>query len=98
MDGGYKKMHQWIKRFIRRPTEDPESKQMIEQLREVRRQLAGLQSYFALETDEDLLEAAIYQKEALEMRERHLIKQAREQNMVAQELPIETEKRERWIH
>ena len=70
--------------------------QLLEDIREVRRQLEGLQSYFALETDEDLLDAAIYQREALEARHRYLLRLARESNTCAG-IPVVTEE-ERWIN
>ena len=89
----------WFKRLYRQKSA-PRKKQVdvIEDLRQVRAELAGVESYFAMESDEDLIEAAIHWKEALEARERHLMKQAREQKMVAAQLPIEYENRERWIN
>ena len=73
-------------------------KQLIEDMREVRRQLDALQSYFALETNEDLLDAAIYQREALQARYRYLLRLARENKAVAGGIPVEEEQRERWIN
>jgi len=71
---------------------------VIEQLRDVRQQLEGIENYFELESDEDLIDAAIYLRESLQARERYLLRQAREQNVVAATLPIETESRERFIN
>ncbi|MCL2107700.1 MAG: DUF2508 family protein [Oscillospiraceae bacterium] len=93
-------MHEWLNRLRKPRGPQPPSKQdsLIEQLREVRRQLDGVESYFALENDEDLLDAAIYHREALEARHRHLLRLAREGNAVAAQPPILEEARERWIH
>ena len=74
------------------------SKQLIEDLREVRRQLDALQSYFALETDEDLLDAAIYQREALQARYRYLLRLAKESGAAATEPPVIPENKERQIN
>ncbi|MCL1952107.1 MAG: YaaL family protein [Oscillospiraceae bacterium] len=71
---------------------------LIEDIREVRRQIEAVRACFALETDEDLLDAAIYQHEALQARYRYLLRQARESNAVAGELPVEWENNERWIN
>ncbi|MCL2446562.1 MAG: hypothetical protein FWD06_07335 [Oscillospiraceae bacterium] len=92
-----------MKQFFRRKpksettTQPTPQENIIAQLRDVRHQLAAAQSYFAMESDEDLVEAAIFQKEALERRERHLIRQARKLQMEAAELPITTTTPERWI-
>jgi hypothetical protein len=76
----------------------PPHEQLIRDIREVRQQLDGVQSYFALETDEDLLEAAIYQRDALEARYRYLLRQAKEREAVAVHAPVVQEDRERWIN
>ena len=70
---------------------------LIEDIREVRQQLEGIHAFFALESDEDLLDAAIYQREALQARYRYLLRLARETGAAAAGLPVETEQRERWI-
>ena len=70
---------------------------LIEDIREVRRQLEGVHAVFALESDEDLLDAAIYQREALQARYRYLLRLARETGAAAAGLPVEAEQRERWI-
>jgi len=75
-----------------------EQEQLIRDIREVRRQLEAAHAYFALETDEDLLDAAIYQREALQARYRYLLRLARENKAVAEGLPVEGEQRERWIN
>ena len=77
----------------------PDSRdQLIRDIREVRRQLEAVHACFALETDEDLLDAAIYQREALQARYRYLLRLARENNAVAEWLPVEAERGERWIN
>jgi len=75
-----------------------EREQLIRDIREVRRQLEAAHAYFALETDEDLLDAAIYQREALQARYRYLLRLAKESNAVAAGVPVEGEARERWIN
>jgi len=79
-----------------RPTGEQEK--LIGELREVRRQLEGNYAFFALEADEDLLDAAIYQREALQARYRYLLRLARENKAVAGGIPVEGEQRERWIN
>jgi len=69
---------------------------LIQDIREVRRQLEGNYALFAMEADEDLLDAAIYQREALEARHRYLLRLARESKATAG-VPIATEP-ERWIN
>ena len=75
-----------------------EQNRLIEDIREVRRQLEGIHAVFALESDEDLLDAAIYQREALQARYRYLLRMAREMGAAAAGLPVEAELRERWIN
>jgi len=87
------KTHDRINRQRRGPGPD----QLIRDIREVRRQLEAVHASFALETDEDLLDAAIYQREALQARYRYLLRQARANSAVAARLPVEAEQRERWV-
>jgi len=75
-----------------------ERDQLIRDIREVRRQLEAAYAFFALETDEDLLDAAIYQREALQARYRYLLRLAKVNNTVAAGVPVEGENRERWIN
>jgi len=75
-----------------------EQNRLIQDIREVRRQLEAAHAFFALETDEDLLDAAIYQREALQARYRYLLRLAKGSNAVADTLPVEGESRERWIN
>ena len=74
-----------------------ERERLISDIREVRRQLEGIHAFFALESDEDLLDAAIYQREALQARYRYLLRQARETGAAAAGPPVEEEQKERWI-
>ena len=81
-----------------RPRKPPPARdQLIEDIRDVRRQLESVHSYFALETDEDLLDAAIYHREALEARYRYLLRLARERNTTVTILPV-SENQERQIN
>ena len=94
-------MQTWLNKLRgqREPQQSPdELERLIEQLREVRRQLDGVDSYFAMENDEDLLDAAIYHREALEARHRHLLRLARERNAAAAQPLILEDNRERWIN
>ena len=75
-----------------------ERSRLIQDIREVRRQLEGIHAFFAMESDEDLLDAAIYQREALQARYRYLLRLARENKAVAGGIPVEGEQRERWIN
>ena len=77
------------------PTQHEE---LIRELREVQRQLNNVQAYFAMESDDDLLDAAIYQREALEARYRYLLRQAKASNATTRELPIIVENKVRQIN
>jgi len=92
-------VHSFISRLRRQaePAAPNSREQLLEDIREVRRQLEGIHSYFALETDGDLLEAAIYQRDALEARYRYLLRLARESKTTAAAIPLMTEE-ERWIN
>ena len=72
--------------------------QLIEDMRDVRRQLDAVQSCFAMETNEDLLDAAIYQREALQARYRYLLRLAKETGLAAPELPVIPENKQRQIN
>gem|GEM_PF-597678 len=92
-----------VKDILRRvkpgETEQPrsEAERLVADIREVCRQIDNTHALFALESDEDLLDAAIYQLEALNARYRFLLKRARETRAEATALPITGEERERWI-
>jgi len=72
--------------------------ELILELREVQRQLDNVQSCFAMESDDDLLDAAIYQREALEARYRYLLRMAKESHATTRELPILVENKVRQIN
>jgi len=92
-------MHRFFRQTNTEPAPQPTPQEkIVAQLRDVRHQLAAVQSYFAMESNHDLVEAAIFQKEALECRERYLIRQARALQMEAATLPIVTAEHERWIN
>lgn len=57
--------------------EEKEKQQLIEEVREVSRLMACNDRWFELECDGDLIEACIYQREALRARYRHLLETAR---------------------
>jgi len=93
-------MHTYISRLRKgnHKTPPPNSRErLIEDMREVKRQLEGNHAFFALESDEDLLDAAIYQREALHARYRYLLRLARENGVEADGPPVEAEQGERWI-
>ena len=48
-----------------------------EELRELCRQMDATRTLFGMESDEDLLDAAIYQMKALQARQRYLLKRAK---------------------
>ena len=81
----------------RAPAPPDERERLIRDIREVKRQLDDNHAFFAMESDEDLLDAAIYQREALQARYRYLLRLARESNIEAMAMPVEDEQRERWI-
>ncbi len=91
------KKNRW---FYRTDQESPmdATERLLSDIRDVKKQLEGNYTYFSLETDEDLLDAAIYQREALQARYRYLLRLARENNAIALEYPIEQEQKERWIN
>jgi len=76
----------------------PSDRELLEDMREVRRQLDAVQSFFAMESDEDLLDAAIYQREALHARYRYLLRLAKETGVRSEQLPIIPENRTRQIN
>jgi len=85
-------------KLSKQPPVPTSRERLIEDLREVRRQLDAVQSFFAMESDEDLLDAAIYQREALHARYRYLLRLAKEAGVRSEQLPIVPENRERQIN
>ena len=88
----------WLRRLRGKTDPEPErGEQLIGDLRQVRRQMEANNAFFAMESDGDLLDAAIYQREALQARYRYLLRLARENHVVAEGAPVEAEQAERWI-
>ena len=54
---------------------------IIEEIREVCRQMACIDTWFQMENDDDLIEACIYEREVLKAKYRYLIKRARVKNI-----------------
>lgn len=62
------------------------SSELIEDIRSICRMLDSAYSRFQYEEDDDLLEATIYEMEALKARYRYLIRKAKENNIANFEL------------
>ena len=62
-------------------TKKQEESPLAEEIREVSRLLSCNEAWFRLETDEDLIEACIYESRALRARYRYLLRMSREQNV-----------------
>ncbi len=58
-----------------------------EAIREVCRELQAVQARFAMESDSDLIEACIYETEALRARYRFLLRQAKQAGLTAAVYP-----------
>lgn len=56
-------------------------KRFLNELREIYCQIKCTDMWFEMEDDEDLIEASIYQREALNARYRYLLRQAKENNI-----------------
>lgn len=72
-----------VLKLLQRTTEceevqnDRDRQQIIDSIRDVCRQLAYNECWFQLESDEDLIDACIYQREALKSRYRYLLNLAK---------------------
>ena len=62
---------------------DPPVPELLEDIREVQRQLALSNARFDMQSDRDLIDACIYEQEALRARYRYLLGQVREQGLRA---------------
>lgn len=60
---------------------DEQKKRLLEEIKEVGRLIACNDSWFELECDDNLIEACIYQREALNSRYRYLLKAAKQQGV-----------------
>ncbi len=69
-------------------SEEKQHARLLEEIREVRRQLACNHQWFALEGNQDMIEACIYEDRALQARYRHLLDTAKQQGIAVP--PFET--------
>lgn len=73
-----------VNAFIRRNSEgivDEEKQELVEEIRQVSRSLNHAYRRFEFESDNDLIEASIFEIEALKARYRHLLQRARDMNI-----------------
>lgn len=63
--------------------QDPPLPELLEDIREVQRQLALSDARFDMQSDRDLIDACIYEQEALRARYRYLLGQVRAQGLRA---------------
>lgn len=70
-----------LKRVLLKNEEQPH--ELLTAIRDVCRQLDAANQRFSMESDSDLIEACIYEMEALRARYRYLLKAAREQGITA---------------
>ena len=70
-------MWQSFKKMICKPA--PDTDETVQAIRETQRQISAVRSRFDMQSDADLIEASIYELDALQARYRFLIKQARRQ-------------------
>ena len=78
-------MEQRLKQMLLRPELTPSETQ--EAIREVCAGLREVQSRFAMESDSDLIEACIYEMEALRARYRYLLRIAKQEGLTAVTAP-----------
>ncbi|HIS68594.1 MAG TPA: DUF2508 family protein [Candidatus Gallacutalibacter stercoravium] len=71
----------WRTEDTKEKTKSVDQKALLQELREVSRQLACVEQWFQMECDGDLIEACIYQREALQARYRYLLSQAKKQEI-----------------
>ncbi len=79
-------MEQAFKRAILRQQQQPSELQ--EAIQEVCRRLDNVQERFEMETDNDLIEACIYEMESLRAQYRYLLRQARERGVSSAAVPL----------
>lgn len=73
-----------IKRTVSTYEESPDNNQeLIEQIKDVCRQISCTESWFQSENDSDLIEACIHQREGLYARYRYLMRKAKNNNIYA---------------
>jgi hypothetical protein len=65
-------------------TDETRQKQAIlDEIKEVSRQISCVDRWFEMESDSDLIDACIYQREALHAKYRYLLQKARRQSLTA---------------
>lgn len=74
-------MESVLKRTILRNDQPPH--EVIQAIQEVCAQLDGVQARFEMESDSDLIDACIYEMEALRARYRYLLRQAKLEGVTA---------------
>lgn len=62
--------------------QEEENIDIISQLRETKKKMDCIESWFSLENDENLIESCIYEREALNARYKYLMKLARCNNVI----------------
>ena len=70
-------MWQTFKKMICKPIQNTD--ETVQAIRETQKQIRAVRSRFDMQSDSDLIEASIYELDALQARYRFLIKQARMQ-------------------
>ena len=73
---------------------DPAKQRLLEEIRLVCQMMQTAHSRFSAQSDGDLMEACIYEMEALEARYRYLNRQAREQGITCQPFEMHTDTKE----
>lgn len=63
--------------------EETPSSKLLDEIRDIREQIACNEGWFAVELDEDLIEACVYQGKALRARYRYLLRRARQEQVRA---------------
>ena len=63
--------------------EDRQEEKLLEEIREIKRDIACNEGWFSVELDEDLIEACVYQGQALRARYRYLMRRARTEHVCA---------------
>lgn len=64
-------------------SEENSSQNLLEEIRDIKQQIACNEGWFAMEIDEDLIEACVYQGQALRARYRYLMRKARKEHIKA---------------
>jgi hypothetical protein len=77
-----------MRTFLRRRENEPartqnDAARLAEDIREIRRQIENTRMLFSMETDDDLLDAAIYQMQALQARYSYLLRRGRGEDFAA---------------